>query len=398
MTFEPFLCKICGYVSFDGGISHKCTPRQQKVSFYSRRFSKCVNCIFNDGGVCASLLNKSDDEILIKNKIADFYDGCPNDFWLPVISKCEHCSETVVNTSDTLFKCTFCGHDLKKPKPFHKKFKTQKRLVFNPYSQSGLNLNKANSVNLSYRLLKRDKIEYYNVDKPIENELVVARYIENLDWLQQVPNNIDRITVYNKSNDPLSIEENDRIKIINLKNIGKEADTWLYHCISRRSSLANVTYLAQGHPFIHSPEYLTLISYEYDELTTLTTRYTKAHSNGKFLGGRLKDYDKIIELKDGNKVRLGMLFDSEDKFDPSSRRVGNFFSAHVHDGWKKIFRNPIPKPSYFGYAAMWAIPKKNILIRSENFYRRMINSGITAHQAEGLWYYIFQEGYPSYYD
>ncbi len=69
-------------------------------------------------------------------------------------------------------------------------------------------------------------------------ELVVARYLEDLAWLRNIPPQI-RATVYDKS--PSG----------NLENVGREAHTYLHHICARYDDLAPVTVFCQGKPFDH---------------------------------------------------------------------------------------------------------------------------------------------------
>lgn len=94
-------------------------------------------------------------------------------------------------------------------------------------------------------------------------ELVVARYNENLDWLsrQQHP-----FAVYNKG-EPLDIA------CENLKNIGREAQTYLRHIIKRFENLAEYTVFLQGNPYRHSrnlDEALSLLPSSLDSLQALS--------------------------------------------------------------------------------------------------------------------------------
>lgn len=69
-------------------------------------------------------------------------------------------------------------------------------------------------------------------------ELVVARYLEDLSWLRNIPPQI-RATIYDKS--PSG----------NLENVGREAHTYLHHICARYDSLAPTTLFCQGKPFDH---------------------------------------------------------------------------------------------------------------------------------------------------
>lgn len=105
--------------------------------------------------------------------------------------------------------------------------------------------------------------------------LVVARYTENLDWLQHVP--IPTV-VYNKG----PYLPNSHI----LTNIGREAHTYLSFIIDFYDNLPDKVFFTQGNPFPHSPQFLQKLQdalqrpFEYVALgdidTELTTK-SKSH-------------------------------------------------------------------------------------------------------------------------
>jgi len=70
-------------------------------------------------------------------------------------------------------------------------------------------------------------------------QLVVARYLENLNWLNNIPPQIQS-RVYDKS--PSG----------DLPNVGREAHTYLHHIVENYDALADLTIFAQGKPFDHA--------------------------------------------------------------------------------------------------------------------------------------------------
>ena len=54
--------------------------------------------------------------------------------------------------------------------------------------------------------------------------LIIARYNENLEWLEKYQD--FKIIIYNKGQ---KLKKNRLFNIIDLKNIGRESHTWLYH-------------------------------------------------------------------------------------------------------------------------------------------------------------------------
>jgi len=79
-------------------------------------------------------------------------------------------------------------------------------------------------------------------------DLVVARYNEPLDWLAPFESQPDfRIFVYNKG-EPYT---NPRATVIDRPNIGREAETYLYHILHTYDTLSPYTIFLQGKPFDH---------------------------------------------------------------------------------------------------------------------------------------------------
>jgi hypothetical protein len=70
-------------------------------------------------------------------------------------------------------------------------------------------------------------------------EIVVARYKEDLSWVDMI-NPAYTVTVYNKHDGENLVE-----------NIGRESHTYLHHIIQRYDSLADYTLFVQGAPLEH---------------------------------------------------------------------------------------------------------------------------------------------------
>ena len=105
--------------------------------------------------------------------------------------------------------------------------------------------------------------------------LVVARYTENLDWLQQVP--IQKV-VYNKG--PYLPN------CVVASNIGREAHTYLSFIIDHYDHLPEKVFFTQGDPFPHSPDFLRLLHeacnqpFEFISLGNIATELTRrSHSH-----------------------------------------------------------------------------------------------------------------------
>jgi len=82
-------------------------------------------------------------------------------------------------------------------------------------------------------------------------QLVIAKYNENIDWLNNV--NLDTI-IYNKGNE-FNLEkikgQKNIIEEYKLPNIGRESHTLLFHIIKNYNNLPDVTVFLQANPFDH---------------------------------------------------------------------------------------------------------------------------------------------------
>jgi hypothetical protein len=83
-------------------------------------------------------------------------------------------------------------------------------------------------------------------------ELVIARYSENLDWVESYRK---FSTVYNKGVEDIEGS-------IPLKNIGREAHTYLHHIVNNYDNLADYTCFLQGDPMDpHSPRFFRYLDH-----------------------------------------------------------------------------------------------------------------------------------------
>ncbi len=78
-------------------------------------------------------------------------------------------------------------------------------------------------------------------------DLVVARYKEDLSWLQKYMHLPFRtIYIYNKSDQPIQCIRPKNCKVISIPNVGVCDQTYLYHIIHNYSSLADFTVFLPG--------------------------------------------------------------------------------------------------------------------------------------------------------
>ncbi len=75
--------------------------------------------------------------------------------------------------------------------------------------------------------------------------VIVSRYNEDLNWMNEYPFNQFKYIIYNKGDDDNFCITN-AIKVINIENIGKNDHTYLYHIVSNYYSLPNILVFFPG--------------------------------------------------------------------------------------------------------------------------------------------------------
>jgi hypothetical protein len=92
--------------------------------------------------------------------------------------------------------------------------------------------------------INASKIEHFD-DKYKNQEIIIARYNENLEWINIEPFNRHPIIVYNKSNND-DFSKNNVTQVINLPNVGREMHSYFYHIIENYDKLSDVTIFLPG--------------------------------------------------------------------------------------------------------------------------------------------------------
>ncbi len=94
-------------------------------------------------------------------------------------------------------------------------------------------------------------------------DLVIARYNEDINWVHNVPSEYN-IIVYSKGERIKNISILNRIQYIEIPNIGRESDSYLYHIINNMKKNHSFTIFTQGDPFEHAPDFLKLLSLPFE--------------------------------------------------------------------------------------------------------------------------------------
>ena len=230
-------------------------------------------------------------------------------------------------------------------------------------------------------------------------EIVIARYKENIDWLDNPPFNKYKVVCYNKGDD-LPKCESTKCRLIPLPNIGRCDHTFLYHIINNYDNLANVTIFL---PASCTDEHKIRTTYKLMHLVDKT-------QDSVFLG---KPYDNVREI-------LGRLFINKHvatnlvnkKANPEKellpcpiRPFGRWYDAMFGDVISKVVC----------YFSLFAVSKEHILQHPKEYYEKLIkfvdshSNPEAGHYMERSWAAIFapypeeciysaMDVYPSYFD
>jgi hypothetical protein len=157
-------------------------------------------------------------------------------------------------------------------------------------------------------------------------KIVISKFNEPLDWLDILDR--DNVIVYNKS-------EETNPEYIPLKNIGREADTFLYYIIQNYDNLPDYVIFLQGDPFSHM---------QY-------TQYTLENSIIDILKTCPSDVVTFnYECNQPNSVYPGLLLD---------------------EYFKYIFDNPVPTYYKFYPGCQYIVPKHRIKGYPKHVYQRL---------------------------
>ena len=113
-------------------------------------------------------------------------------------------------------------------------------------------------------------------------DLVVARYNENIEWINKVAHLFNKVYLYNKGTQiKMSLKSN--VLIYVLPNHGRESNTYLTHIINNYNTLGDRIIFTQANPFDHSPDFIKLMSLwkKFDKIQPLTLCYSMPHKFNK---------------------------------------------------------------------------------------------------------------------
>lgn len=212
----------------------------------------------------------------------------------------------------------------------------------------------------------------------IKNDLVIARYNEDVDYLDKPYFKDFNIIIYNKG-PKLDIDPN-MAAVIDLPNVGREGHTYLFHIINNFNNLAPVTMFIPGSWQLPNKagwthEYLKIL-----KQTNTTVLYTQA--NLRNIKNILYDFtlDEWLSTDDKNKE----LNPDKKLLISDIRPFGKWYEHH----FSHINADDI---SVINYLGIFAADKKHIIQHPIELYQRLYDELNThpnpeaGHYVERAW-------------
>jgi len=217
-------------------------------------------------------------------------------------------------------------------------------------------------------------------NKKININIVVSRYNENLEWLNQEPFNNFFIIIYNKG-----INDNFKIysphKIIKLDNVGKCDHTYLYHIINNYNNLPDIIIFLPGSCNINYKLCKSI------KLINLINKYNMLINIGVITKHCVKDIYNNFKIdnwktSDINNYSINNITDTEkSKIRPFSK----WYKYHFKD----------TKVNFISWYGIFAISNTIVLQKPKEYYKifldELSNSSNpeVGHYIERAWFAIF---------
>ena len=210
-------------------------------------------------------------------------------------------------------------------------------------------------------------------------EIVVARYNENLSWMNLSPFNEFKYTIYNKGFNN-NFEQKYINKVINLPNVGRCDHTYLYHIVENFDNLANIT--------IFFPGSINAKHKIYNAIKIINE--IKKYKKGIFLANNTPNIKNKFNNFTINTHRcndpINLINNTDINTYPSNiRPYGNWFVHH--------FGNIIV--NYSCWCSIFSLSKQDIIKNNKNKYIKILNelskhsNPEVGHYVERSWVAIF---------
>lgn len=240
--------------------------------------------------------------------------------------------------------------------------------------------------------------------------LVVARYKENLDWINSLPESVS-VIVFNKGPEIVTRKNQ---TVFKLPNHGRESHTYFEYLLNHyKAGEQDFVVFSQGDPFEHSPDFKLLIqnSSNWRDVQALSWGYTsktnippvrllEANDAEYLSGGRIRSehfslhtWAPVSHIDEGAS-NIGNIYRKEQRLESGVNIAAHFLSRCRLDDLSSTAINS--DLGVFSYGAIFAISDSivNKLRDSredalEEMQKLSTGSSINGYMFERLWLHLF---------
>jgi len=218
------------------------------------------------------------------------------------------------------------------------------------------------------------------MENKIQIELVVSRYNEDLEWLSEEPFNKYPVICYNKGPTD-NFYKTSNMKVANIKNVGRESHSYLYHIIYNYENLADYTLFLPGSCNMEGKN---------RKAKQWLYEIEKSNGEGVFVGTKLNDLK--IEFRDFTIEDYASTDDKNRELNPEShielseiRPFGNWYEKRFGDAQTNLISD----------RGIFGIKKEYITQHPKSYYEYLLtdldkhSNPETGHYFERSWAAVF---------
>jgi hypothetical protein len=212
--------------------------------------------------------------------------------------------------------------------------------------------------------------------------VIVSRYNEDLNWLNEYPFTEFEYIVYNKGiNDDFC--KNNVIQVVNLPNIGREGHSYLWHIIAHYDHLANILVFFPGS--VNIPKKIEKAKRILNAI--IQSNYTSAYFDGECVNSIYETFKEFTIKEHPLSCEQNCLLKSNKKLPLQLAKL------RPYGIWHKHFFGNVPAHWYTHYG-VFSVDKRDIIQHNVDFYEALIKTVSVenpeaGHYMERAWGAIF---------
>ena len=206
-------------------------------------------------------------------------------------------------------------------------------------------------------------------------KIIVSRFHENLNWLQESPFNEFRYIVYNKGDND-EFNKTNVETIINLPNVGKCDHTYLHHIVNNFDNLDDI--------LVFFPGSIDSNSAKKSKAIDILERIKKNNYNSAVFNGDL--CKEGLLKKFGNFTLDSWTTSSPQNYNKNSETM--IHPANIRPFWKWYLVNfGRIRVNYYTFQGIFSVDKRDILQHPKFRYEKLLNQ-LAVHSNPEVGHYI----------